>query len=92
MWKHTTRSITFTLVLDDFGIKFISPADTTHLLDALNKKYEIIHNKTGALYCGLTLDWNYDKRYVDVSMPGYVEKALRRFGHPTLSKPQHPPP
>ena len=24
-------------------------------------------------------------------MPGYVNKELKRFGYPTLSKPQHPP-
>ena len=56
LWKHTKRSITFTLVVDDFGIKFINPADLTCLLDALKEQYEITHNKTGALYCGLTLE------------------------------------
>ena len=91
MWKHTTRSITFTLVVGGFGIQFINPTDVTHLLDALKQKYEITHEKTCALYCDLTLAWNYKKCYADVSMPGYAEKALRRFGHPTPSKPQHSP-
>ena len=56
LWKHATRSISFTLVVDNFGIKFINPADLTHLLDALKKQYEIIYHKTGVFYCGLTLE------------------------------------
>ena len=27
------------------------------------------------------LDWNYKGRQVHLSMPGYVDKALKRFGH-----------
>ena len=56
MWKHATRSITFTLVVDNFGIKFINPVNLTHLLDALKEQYDITHDKTGALYCGITLE------------------------------------
>jgi len=29
----------------------------------------------------MTLDWDYEKRQVHVSMPGYVEKSLKQFGH-----------
>ena len=36
----------------------------------------------GGNYYGLNLDWNYNKIYVDVSMPGYVAKALHKFQHP----------
>ena len=91
LWTHHTRPIVFTLVVDDFGIKSINQSDVDHLLNALRKQYEITVDTTGALYCGLTLAWNYDKRYVDVSMPGYVHKALQRFHHPPPSKPQHSP-
>ena len=91
LWTHTSRPIQFTLVVDDFGIKSIDPADVQHLLSALREQYEITHDPTGSLYCGLTLAWNYDTRYVDVSMPGYVTKALKRFCHPHPQKPQHSP-
>jgi hypothetical protein len=35
----------------------------------------------GDLYCGITLRWNYNKRYVDISMPGYIKKKLQEYGH-----------
>jgi len=35
----------------------------------------------GKKYCGISLDFDYEKRQVDLSMPGYCNKALRRFKH-----------
>ena len=40
---------------------------------------------------GLTIDWNYKDKYVDISIPGYVEKALHRFQHKSPKKPQYAP-
>ena len=91
LWRHHTRSITFTLVVDDFGIKYTDSADVHHLQQALRQQYDITTDMTGTLYCGLTLAWNYDKQYVDVSMPGYIEKTLLRFGHKSPTRPQHSP-
>ena len=56
LWKNNTRQITFTLVVDDFGIKSTKPADVAHLLSALKQQYEITHDASGSLYCGLTLE------------------------------------
>ena len=39
----------------------------------------------------MALEWNYNEGYVDVSMPGYIEKALQCFTHPTPDQPQHAP-
>ena len=36
----------------------------------------------GKNYCGLTIDWNYDKEYVDIYMQTYITKSLKRFLHP----------
>jgi hypothetical protein len=33
-------------------------------------------DKTGSLYCGITLNWDYENRTLDISMTGYVEKQL----------------
>jgi hypothetical protein len=30
---------------------------------------------------GITLDWDYKKRQVHLSMPNYVKKALKQFQH-----------
>ncbi len=35
----------------------------------------------GNMYCGITLDWDYENRHVDISMPGYIKKELQEYGH-----------
>ena len=56
------------------------------------KKYHTISiDWRGGNYCGLTVDSIYDKKCVDVSMPGYTAKALHRFQHPTPKRHQHAP-
>ena len=37
------------------------------------------------------MEWHYDKGYVDVSMPDYVKKVLKKFQHPTPLQPQFSP-
>jgi hypothetical protein len=91
LWRHTTRKTTFALCVGDFGVKYYSKEDALHLVNALKDHYKITIDWKGELYCGLTLDWHYDKEFVDVSMPGYVARALTKFAHPTPDKPQHAP-
>ena len=43
------------------------------------------------LYCGISLDWNYDNMYVDLSMPNYVQKQLDRYGWKKPKRPQDCP-
>jgi hypothetical protein len=38
LWKHNTKRTTFTLTVDDFGIKYFSKADADHLFAALHDK------------------------------------------------------
>jgi hypothetical protein len=35
LWTHKTRKTCFTLVVDDFAIKYTSMEDTQHLIDTL---------------------------------------------------------
>ena len=79
LWKHDTRPVGFTLVVDDFGVKYVGNDHFEHLCDALRDLYEIRVDKTGSTYLGMTLKWDYKNQHVDISMPGYVEKAIRRF-------------
>jgi hypothetical protein len=78
-------------VVDDFGIKYTDKADVDHLINALKQHYQITEDWEGKRYCGLTLDWDYVGRTCDISMPGYIEQALKRFHYPTPTKPQHAP-
>ena len=68
-------------MVDDFGIKYVGKEHIDHLLSAIKKEYTIEVDWTGGLYCGIKLEWNYEKRYVDISMPGYVKKQLTRYSH-----------
>lgn len=91
LFTHETRPISFTLVVDDFGIKYVGKEYMDHLLETLRKKYQITVDWTGGKYLGLTLDCDYKHRTVDISMPTYIDKALARFQHPAPAKPQHSP-
>eukprot|EP00957_Ditylum_brightwellii_P043415 3291629-Ditylum_brightwellii.AAC.1 len=41
LWKHDTRPVTFTLVVDDFGIKFVGNEHINHLIKVLKHYYTI---------------------------------------------------
>ena len=46
----------------------------------------------GTSFGGITLKWNYDgERWVELSLPGYIEKILVRFCHPQPKRPQDSP-
>lgn len=91
LWRHETRPIAFTLVVDDFGIKYTNKADAEHLYNCIAEHYKVKADWEGKLYCGITLDWDYEKRTVTLSMPGYVKKMLINFNHPEPKKPQDSP-
>jgi hypothetical protein len=91
LWAHRSRPIQFTLVVDDFGVKYVGKEHAEHLITVLQQNYETSIDWTGSLYCGITLTWDYEKRTLDIAMPGYVEAALHRFQHSVPTKPQHSP-
>ena len=92
LWKHTSRPISFTLVVDDFGVKYERKEDVDHLIAAIKDKYKkLSEDWSGDLYCGIKLTWDYDARTLDISMPGYVQKQLQRYKHAMPSKPQNCP-
>jgi hypothetical protein len=91
LFLHATRPISFTLCVDDFGVKYVGREHAEHLLGALESLYSVTCDWDGKNYTGLTLDWDYTARTVDISMPGYIEKALARFAHPPPARPHHSP-
>ena len=66
----------FCLCIDDFGIQYHSKANADHLIHALCQFYKITIHWEGKDYCGLHLDWNYTEKYIDISMPGYINCLL----------------
>jgi len=91
VWKHRHRSTTFTLCVDDFGVKYFCRADADHLIAAIQGDYECTVDWTGSTYCGMNLQWNYDQEYVDVTMHDYVDRALAKYNHTPPQRPQHAP-
>jgi hypothetical protein len=55
LWRHEFRPLTFTLVVDNFGIKFVNKADVDYLIASIKKTYTLTEDWTGGLYCGITL-------------------------------------
>jgi hypothetical protein len=91
LWEHDDRPTKFCLCVDDFGVKYFSKADADHLLDSLRAHYKISVDWAGTDYCGLSIKWNYAKKYVDISMPGYVAATLERLQHSKPHRPQYAP-
>ena len=81
----------FSLVVDDFGVKCEGIQHAKHLKESLENHYEVAVDWKGRLFCGITLDWNYDMKHVDLSVPGYVQRKLTKYQHPDPKKPQHSP-
>jgi hypothetical protein len=59
---HNTCPILFLLVVDDFGVNYVGKQHANHLCNALKENYEDACGWEGNLYCGVTLDWNYQQR------------------------------
>jgi hypothetical protein len=91
LWTHDTRPISFSLVVDDFGVKCDGREHAENLMTCIKKKYNISGDWNGTAYCGLTLDWDCKNRTVDLSMPGYSKAALHKYQHPAPARPEHAP-
>jgi hypothetical protein len=78
-------------VVDDFAVKYVTTADAHHLRNALLRHYETTTDWDGTVYSGITLDWDYNKRTCDISMPGCIFNVLNKFQHDTPKIPQYTP-
>jgi hypothetical protein len=81
LWYNKTKKITFTLVVNDFGVKYIDKSDVKHLIASLKENVALTVYWTGNLYCGISLDRDYVNQWVDISMPGYIKKNMQEYGH-----------
>jgi hypothetical protein len=78
--------------MNDFRIKYTTLQDAQHFLATLKQHYKAITvDWDGTLYCGITLDWNYDKLTVDLLMPDYIQTVLDDFNHVPTNRAKHQP-
>ena len=71
--KHKTRKTLFCLCVDDFGVKYYSKENVQHLHDTIAEQYTFKIDWSGNNFIGYKIDWNYEKGYVDISMPEYIK-------------------
>ncbi|KAL7481030.1 hypothetical protein ACHAW6_006706, partial [Cyclotella cf. meneghiniana] len=56
LWTHKWLAVQFTLVVNDFGIKYMGEDNLQHLSSILREHYEISIDKTGSRYVGVHFD------------------------------------
>jgi hypothetical protein len=91
LWTHEWQPITFSLVVNNFGVKYIGKEHAQHLLQMVQKYYKCLFETEGEQYCGLTIKWDHPGKKVHLLMPSYVENTLKQFQHPPLILPQDRP-
>jgi hypothetical protein len=91
LWLHKTRPIAFSLVVDNFAVKYMGKQHADHLRNALLQSYELTTDWEATVYSGMSLKWDYKNRTCDISMPGYVSNVLSKFQHDAPKHPQHTP-
>ena len=82
LFRHISNGTDFTLVVDDFGIKYSTKEGAQHLIDTLSLLYIIKVDWTGSTYIGFTIKFNVPNHTVSLTMPGYIAKVLQRFAVP----------
>jgi hypothetical protein len=55
LWLHKTRPIAFSLIVDDFAVKYVDKQHAAHLRDALLRSYELTTDWEEKVYSGMTL-------------------------------------
>jgi hypothetical protein len=79
------------LVVDALGVKYVDREHVEHRMACIKKNYNISSDWKRGAYCGLTLDWDYAERTVNLSMPGYIMASLHNHQHPSPERPEHAP-
>ena len=91
LWVNHTSRTPFYLCVIKFGLKYYIKQEATDFLQMWGKHYKYTVDWKGHHFCGLTLDWNYEKGLVDVSVLNYVRDTLKRLNHVLKVFPQYSP-
>ena len=58
LWTHAWLPITFTLCVDDFGVKYVGKQHSAHLIAILKEHCTISQDWKGACYLGMDIEWD----------------------------------
>jgi hypothetical protein len=53
LWLHKTRTIAFSLIVDDFAVKYVGKESAEHLCNTLLRSYELTTDWGGIFFRGL---------------------------------------
>jgi len=79
LFRHVNNGVAFTLVVDDFGVKYQDISGADDLIRCLQLYYTLTVKKDATKYLGLTIAVDKVAREVRMSAPGVIAKALQRF-------------
>ncbi len=90
LFQHDTRKTKFTLIVDDFAVKYDTKADANHLLSALSQLYTLRTDWDATQYVGLTISYFHGSPTLTISMPTYISSALKALGVTHIGKANTP--
>ena len=73
--------ITFTLIVENLGVKYVIAEHAQYLVQCINKYYEVYEDWEGNVFCGITLERDYNNTTMDLSMSVYVQYFLQKCYH-----------
>ena len=73
LWNQNKRPNKFTVVVDDFRLKYLNKEYSQHLLNSIEANYAVKADYTGKNSLELTSNGITKKDEVRLSMKGYVE-------------------
>ena len=81
LFSHVTDDIEFSLITDDFGVRYGNKAAADKLLSVMSSKYTMTHDWSGNKYAGFDIlnDYSPNSKRCEVSMKGYMAAVLKRF-------------
>jgi hypothetical protein len=81
LFEHATNKTVFTLIVDDFGVKYTGIENFNELVRILNMRWPVKTDITGKKFLGMRIDWHYDAvlPHFYPDMPTTIPDALARF-------------
>ena len=91
LWRYKWRPILFSLIANDFGVKYVGKYHADKL-DLMLWKYHIITiNWEGKKLTDIHLEVNYTNHTCRLTTENYIRDALTKYGHPMTSSTQLSP-
>jgi hypothetical protein len=88
IWLHKTRPIAFSLIVDDFAVKYVGKQHADHLRNALLQSYELTTNWAANVYSGMSVTFPCLAMFQTCSASFNMMPPSTRNTHPqSMSRP-----